>query len=58
MFHEFIKESNAAVIGIFRAWAATHALGRRDRLHGSRRGGMFFLSRAREENPGMAKPFP
>ena len=32
----------------FRIYAPSHAFGRRDRLNGSRRGGMFFLSRARE----------
>ena len=42
------KASNAAVIYHFRTYAPTHAFARDDGLHRSRRGGMFFLSRARE----------
>jgi len=42
----------------FRIYAPSHAFGRRDRLNGSRRGGTYFLSCAKEEYPGMAKPFP
>ena len=42
------KASNAAVIYHFRTYAPTHALTRRERLHRSRRGGMYFFSRARK----------
>ena len=42
------KQSMPPPVQKFRIYAPTHALERRDRLHGSRRGGTYFFSRARK----------